>query len=76
MTPTNQTSINDVMTFIGPRFYTSLDNAYTRGDIIENDLAKEIENGRLFRLIAKMNIVLERQEYEYNQSINLNLISL
>ena len=47
---------------IGARFYTSLDNAYTRGDIIENDLSKEIENGRLFRLITKMNIILERQE--------------
>jgi PAB-dependent poly(A)-specific ribonuclease subunit 3 len=55
-------SINDSMTFIGARFYTSLDNAYTRGDIIENDLSKEIENGRLFRLISKINIVLDRQE--------------
>ena len=55
-------SINDAMPIIGTRFYTILDNAYTRGDIIENDLAKEIENGRLFRLISKMNIVLERQE--------------
>ena len=39
-----------------------IDNAYLRGDIIENDLSKEIENGRLFRLITKINIVLERQE--------------
>ena len=55
-------NINDSMPIIGARFYTSLDNAYTRGDIIENDLSMEIENGRLFRLICKMNIVLERQE--------------
>lgn len=55
-------SINDSMPTIGARFYTSLDNAYTRGDIIENDLSKEIENGRLFRLISKLNIVLDRQE--------------
>ncbi len=55
-------SINDSMTMIGARFYTSLDNAYTRGDVIENDLSKEIENSRLFRLICKLNIVLERQE--------------
>jgi PAB-dependent poly(A)-specific ribonuclease subunit 3 len=55
-------SINDAMPIIGTRFYTILDNAYIRGDIIENDLSKEIENGRLFRLITKMNIVLERQE--------------
>ena len=55
-------SINDAMPIIGPRFYTALDNAYTRGDIIENDLSKEVENSRLFRLISKLNIVLERQE--------------
>jgi len=66
MTPTSVNgrvkNINDSMSMIGARFYTSLDNAYTRGDIIENDLSKEIENGRLFRLICKLNIVLERQE--------------
>jgi PAB-dependent poly(A)-specific ribonuclease subunit 3 len=55
-------SINDSIPLIGTRFYTSLDNAYTRGDIVENDLSREIENGRLFRLICKINIVLERQE--------------
>ena len=55
-------SINDALSLIGPRFYTVLDNSYTRGDIIENDLSKEIENGRLFRLICKLNTVLERQE--------------
>jgi PAB-dependent poly(A)-specific ribonuclease subunit 3 len=55
-------NINDSMPIIGARFYTSLDNAYTRGDVIENDLANEIENGRLFRLITKINVVLERQE--------------
>ena len=55
-------SINDAMPIIGARFYTCLDNALTRGDIIENELSKEIENGRLFRLITKLNIVLERQE--------------
>ena len=54
--------INDALHMIGPRFYTSLDNSYMRGDIIENDLSKEIENGRLFRLICKFNIILDRQE--------------
>jgi PAB-dependent poly(A)-specific ribonuclease subunit 3 len=67
MTPSSNNSgraksINDAMPIIGTRFYTIIDNAYIRGDIIENDLSKEIENGRLFRLITKMNIVLERQE--------------
>jgi PAB-dependent poly(A)-specific ribonuclease subunit 3 len=70
MTPSSSSSTNsrtksiaDAMPLIGTRFYTSLDNAYTRGDVIENELSKEIENGRLFRLIAKLNIILERQEF-------------
>lgn len=60
-------NINDSMPIIGSRFYTSLDNAYTRGDIIENDLSMEIENGRLFRLICKLNIILERQDLNGEQ---------
>lgn len=60
-------SINDSMPIIGARFYTSLDNSYTRGDVIENDLSNEIENGRLFRLICKLNIVLERQDINGDQ---------
>ena len=55
-------SINDSMPIIGARFYTSLDNVYTRGDVVENELSKEIDNGRLFRLITKINILLERPE--------------
>ena len=55
-------SINDAMPMVGARFYTSLDSAYTRGDIIESDLSKEVENSRLFRLICKLNVVLDRQE--------------
>ena len=50
------------MPIIGARFYICLDNAFTRGDVIENELSKEIENSRLFRLISKLNIVLDRQE--------------
>ena len=55
--------INDVVQYIGHRFYANLDQAYTRGDVIENELSKEIENGRLFRLISKLSIVLERQDF-------------
>lgn len=55
-------NINDAMPMIGARFYTCLDNAYTRGDVIENELSKEVDNSRLFRLICKLNILLDRQE--------------
>ncbi|XP_065930446.1 PAN2-PAN3 deadenylation complex subunit Pan3 isoform X2 [Magallana gigas] len=63
---TNQTrprSINDIMPMIGARFYTQLDSAQLRSDVIENELTKEVENGRLFRLLAKLGTINERPEY-------------
>ncbi|KAK3100528.1 hypothetical protein FSP39_021365 [Pinctada imbricata] len=56
-------SINDIMPMIGARFYTQLDSAQLRSDVIENELAKEVENGRLFRLLSKLGTINERPEY-------------
>ncbi|XP_035709108.1 PAN2-PAN3 deadenylation complex subunit Pan3 isoform X2 [Folsomia candida] len=56
-------SVNDIMPMIGARFYNQLDSANARAEILENALTKELENGRLFRLIAKLNSVLERNEF-------------
>ena len=33
-------SVNDIMPMIGARFYTQLDSAQLRNDILENELAK------------------------------------
>ncbi|CAG0881389.1 unnamed protein product, partial [Darwinula stevensoni] len=55
-------SINDIMPMIGARFYTQLDAAFMRCDVIESETAKEVENGRLFRLLVKLNTVNERPE--------------
>ncbi|XP_033118172.1 PAN2-PAN3 deadenylation complex subunit pan3-like [Anneissia japonica] len=56
-------SINDIMPMIGARFYTQLDAAYMRSDSVEEELAKEVQNGRLFRLIAKFGVINERPEF-------------
>lgn len=37
-------SVNDIMPMIGARFYTQLDAAQMRNDVIEEDLAK-VERG-------------------------------
>jgi PAB-dependent poly(A)-specific ribonuclease subunit 3 len=55
-------AIVDIMPMIGARFYTQLDAANLRGDVIEAELAKEVENGRLFRLIAKLCTICDRAE--------------
>lgn len=56
-------SVNDIMPMIGARFYTQLDAAMLRCDVIENELAKEVENGRLFRLLSKLGVINERPEF-------------
>ncbi|CAF3746135.1 unnamed protein product [Rotaria magnacalcarata] len=61
-------NINDCMPMIGARFYAYIDNLHVRGDILENELAKELDCGRLFRLIAKFNTLLERPEHSMNQA--------
>ncbi|XP_046996275.1 PAN2-PAN3 deadenylation complex subunit PAN3 isoform X1 [Schistocerca americana] len=55
-------NVTDLMPMIGARFYTQLDAAQMRADILENELAKEMENGRLCRLLVKLGTVNERPE--------------
>ncbi|XP_064413913.1 PAN2-PAN3 deadenylation complex subunit PAN3 isoform X2 [Latimeria chalumnae] len=57
-------SVNDIMPMIGARFYTQLDAAQMRNDVIEEDLAKEVQNGRMFRLLAKLGTINERPEFQ------------
>ncbi|KAF7213893.1 PAN2-PAN3 deadenylation complex subunit PAN3 isoform X1 [Nothobranchius furzeri] len=57
-------SVNDIMPMIGARFYTQLDASQMRNDVIEEDLAKEVQNGRLFRLLTKLGTINERPEFQ------------
>lgn len=48
---------------IGARFYTQLDAVQNHSDNLENELSKEMENGRLFRMLVKFGLINERPEY-------------
>lgn len=50
------------MPMIGARFYTQLDTVQQRCDLLENEVSKEIENGRLVRLLTKLGTINERPE--------------
>ncbi|XP_022237229.1 PAB-dependent poly(A)-specific ribonuclease subunit PAN3-like isoform X2 [Limulus polyphemus] len=65
---TRARSINEIMPMIGARFYTQLDAAQMRSDVIENELAKDVENGRLLRLLIKLGTINERPEYHMDPS--------
>lgn len=66
--PAHMKSVNDVMPMIGARFYTQLDAAQIKCDILEGELAKEMENGRLFRVLCKMGTINERPEFSMDPS--------
>ncbi|VDL85109.1 unnamed protein product [Nippostrongylus brasiliensis] len=56
------------MPMIGARFYSQLETAQMRNDMLENELSKELENGRLFRILAKINTIVERPEHNLDPS--------
>lgn len=55
-------SVNDVMPMIGARFYSQIDSAQLRNDVLQDQLSREVENGRLFRLMCKLGTINERPE--------------
>jgi len=59
----NAHSINEVMPVIGARFYSQLDSTQGKSDLLETELSKEMENGRLMRLLAKLCSILERSDF-------------
>ncbi|KAL8575598.1 hypothetical protein ACOMHN_028619 [Nucella lapillus] len=61
-------SVNDLMPMIGARFFTQLDHCQLRADMLEEELSKEVENGRLCRLMMKLSCVLERAEFNMDPS--------
>lgn len=58
----NVRSVSDLMPMIGARFYTQLDALQTQCDMYQDELAKDMENGRLYRLLVKLNFINERPE--------------
>jgi len=56
-------SVNDLMPFIGARFYHEVDQSKLHADRLEHELSKEMDNGRLLRLVVKLGFINERPEY-------------
>ncbi|XP_023349501.1 PAN2-PAN3 deadenylation complex subunit pan3 isoform X4 [Eurytemora carolleeae] len=56
-------SVNDLMPMIGARFYTALDSAMQRSEMLEQELARELESSRIVRLLTKLSTVVDRPEF-------------
>lgn len=55
-------NLNQLMPMIGARFYTELEAQADHSNLVESELSKEIQNGRLFRLMTKLEFVVDRPE--------------
>ncbi|KAF2229694.1 PAB-dependent poly(A)-specific ribonuclease subunit PAN3 [Viridothelium virens] len=55
-------TIDTFLTGIAPHLASLLDNVLHAEDSLTSSLTRELENGRLFRLLAKLNFILERPE--------------
>ncbi|XP_017137139.1 PAN2-PAN3 deadenylation complex subunit PAN3 isoform X4 [Drosophila miranda] len=62
-TTNNRRTVTDLMPMIGARFYTQLDALQSQIDMQEDELAKEMENGRLYRILVKLNSINERPDF-------------
>lgn len=56
--PSHMKSVNDIMPMIGARFYTQLDAAQVKCDVLEGELAKVIisEISDIFGIVSQINL--------------------
>jgi len=66
--PNRVKSVNDLMPMIGARFYVALDEAHQKIDLMEAELARDVESARLFRLLTKLSTVVDRAELNGDES--------
>jgi PAB-dependent poly(A)-specific ribonuclease subunit 3 len=60
--PSNTKSIDYITTIIGPKLLQQLSYSMMHNDVLEYELARELENSRLVRLLCKLGFVNERPE--------------
>lgn len=62
LSQTTRKAVTDLMPMIGARFYSQLDAIQCETDMLHDELSKEMENGRLYRLLVKLGCINERPE--------------
>ncbi|KAJ1937866.1 PAB-dependent poly(A)-specific ribonuclease subunit 3, partial [Linderina macrospora] len=73
-------AIDDVLRLAGPRMFAELDSARREADLYRTSLARETANGRIARLLCKLNFITERPEHimdpEWSETGDRYLIKL
>ncbi|ORX51326.1 hypothetical protein DM01DRAFT_1347129 [Hesseltinella vesiculosa] len=57
-------SIDEVISLIGPRSLHDINCSQLYTDALEHELSKELENGRIVRLMCKLGFINERPEFD------------
>ncbi|GIK04710.1 PAB-dependent poly(A)-specific ribonuclease subunit 3 [Aspergillus viridinutans] len=65
-------NIDIFITGISSQLMSTFDSALHLDDQLTSDLGRELENGRLVRLMTKLNFVNERPEYEHDRQWSEN----
>ncbi|KAA8651660.1 PAN-complex poly(A)-binding subunit PAN3 [Aspergillus tanneri] len=65
-------NIDIFITGISSQLMSTFDSALHLDDELTSDLSRELENGRLVRLLTKLNLVNERPEYEHDRQWSEN----
>lgn len=60
-------NIDVFVTGIATQLVSTFDSSLHLDDQLNSYLSRELENGRLFRLMAKLNFITERPEYEHDK---------
>ncbi|KAG0245012.1 PAB-dependent poly(A)-specific ribonuclease subunit 3 [Mortierella sp. GBA43] len=62
--PVPMKSIDQIITTLGPRILQEVNDVQNANDMLESDLSRELENGRLTRLLMKFGFINERPEFD------------
>ncbi|KAE8151961.1 PAB-dependent poly(A)-specific ribonuclease subunit pan3 [Aspergillus avenaceus] len=65
-------NIDIFITGISSQLMSTFDSALHLDDELTSDLSRELENGRLVRLMTKLNFINERPEYEHDRQWSEN----
>ncbi|KAK9243272.1 hypothetical protein V1506DRAFT_544948 [Lipomyces tetrasporus] len=61
-------NIDEFLRIIAPHLQQSFNSSLHYQDGLESELCKELENGRLVRLLCKFNFINERPEYDHDSA--------
>lgn len=56
-------TLDELLAPVTGKLLTEMDYLHSYSDMLYSELSKEVENGRLFKLMAKLGFINERPEY-------------